>query len=203
MTPRASPHNPFSLEFSPSAPRALLQFHFHSHCSCRLFSPSPLSPSFASSRPGWLQPLTQELHGEVASLRQQRPADNDFFGRVESIPHDERDTCGGQQRAAARGPGGSPRKGSPPACPGSPTSGSPSRHGSGAAAPSPAAALPALPARCCCRPGNPAEPPKTRPAAPACPLVRGSTLCSLRAPKRDLAGHPGGAVPAAGEHLQS
>lgn len=44
---------------------------------------------------GWLQLLTQELHGKIARLRQQGPADNHFFGRVESVPHDERDTWGG------------------------------------------------------------------------------------------------------------
>lgn len=38
--------------------------------------------------------LTQELHGEVARLGQQAPADDGLLGGVQGVPHDERDACG-------------------------------------------------------------------------------------------------------------
>lgn len=106
-TPRSSPHPSFSLRFTPKAlPRLCAGSHRSRGWSCPALPLPPLCPMRVRSahpqplpppaRPQRLQPLTQELHGEVARLGQQAPADDDFFGRVESVPHDERDTCGGE-----------------------------------------------------------------------------------------------------------
>lgn len=71
------------------------------------------APSSSSSLvPAGPRALTQELHGEVAGLGQQAPADDGLLGGVQGVPHDQRDACGGQAGRAARGPGqGSPRAG--------------------------------------------------------------------------------------------
>lgn len=54
------------------------------------------SPVFCSLLPAPRQPshptlLTQGLHPKVAGLREQSPPDDDLLGRVERIPHDQRD----------------------------------------------------------------------------------------------------------------
>lgn len=48
--------------------------------------PAPCYPSHPT-------PLTQGLHPEVAGLSEQSPADDDLLGRVECVPHDQRDAC--------------------------------------------------------------------------------------------------------------
>lgn len=74
-------------------------FHHCSHC-CPAHRRSPRANSLRTLLlllllvPAGPRALTQELHGEVAGLGQQAPADDGLLGGVQGVPHDERDACG-------------------------------------------------------------------------------------------------------------
>lgn len=59
--------------------------------------PSASLPSLPTSG------LTQELDPEVAGFSEQRPANDNLLGRVESVPHDQRDTWAGVKRGWGTG----------------------------------------------------------------------------------------------------